>query len=120
VGFAAIAFILTTNSFPSWLLLLGEISYSLYLIHLPVGARVVNLGARFVPAKFLFLLSLYAVAVSVICATLMHLAIERPAKRWASKIKYRPAEIPVLFYDYGIQSVEPSSGSTVKLGPGPT
>jgi peptidoglycan/LPS O-acetylase OafA/YrhL len=36
------------RAIPRWLVALGTISYSLYLLHVPVGGRVINLGLRFV------------------------------------------------------------------------
>jgi peptidoglycan/LPS O-acetylase OafA/YrhL len=89
VGLAALACILTFQSAPTWLLALGNISYSLYLIHIPVGIRVESLASHFIPVRFSFLEPLLAVFVSVACAWVFYRTIERPAKRWASKIKYR-------------------------------
>lgn len=34
----------------SWLSFVGVMSYSLYLIHVPIQGRVINLGSRFIPA----------------------------------------------------------------------
>jgi len=51
VGMAAIACILSFRSAPKWLLASGNISYSLYLIDVPVGIRVENLAHRFIPAR---------------------------------------------------------------------
>ncbi len=58
---------------------LGRISYSLYLTHVPVGGRVVNLGRRVVEGPFQeILLSLVALGVSLAAAALFHHVIERP------------------------------------------
>lgn len=60
---------------------LGMISYSLYLIHVPIGGRVVNLGKRVVDTEFQFLiLALAALAVSLIAAAVMYRFIERPSQ----------------------------------------
>jgi len=68
---------------------LGSISYSLYLVHVPVGGRVVNLGRRYVESQTgeLFL-SLIALGVSLIAAYAFYLVVERPSKRLASRLKY--------------------------------
>ncbi len=67
----------------------GHISYSLYLVHVPIGGRVVNLGQRYVqtmPAK-LAVLTL-ALATSVGVAWLLWRYVERPAQEWSSRIRY--------------------------------
>ena len=59
---------------------MAAISYSLYLTHVPVGGRVVNLGRRFVSEPFAELaLSLAAFAVCICFAAAFHVAVERPA-----------------------------------------
>lgn len=66
---------------------LGSISYSLYLVHVPVGGRVVNLGNRFVdgPAQQLAL-SLVALAVSLAFAWAFWRIVERPSVRAAAQV----------------------------------
>ncbi len=69
---------------------MGLISYSLYLVHVPIGGRVVNLGTRFahsLPLQCLVLAG--AVAVSIFSAFLMYLAVERPSQRLSARITYR-------------------------------
>jgi peptidoglycan/LPS O-acetylase OafA/YrhL len=71
---------------------LGALSYSLYLLHVPVGGRVVNLGSRFAtgPAsRALVLVS--AVAISLGASYLLYRLVELPARRWASGIRYGAA-----------------------------
>ena len=71
---------------------LGAISYSLYLLHVPVGGRVVNLGGRIVTGDTSrYLLFGGAVAVSIGAAWVLHRTVEVPSRRWASRIGYRPA-----------------------------
>jgi peptidoglycan/LPS O-acetylase OafA/YrhL len=71
------------------LLFLGEISYSLYLVHVPMGARVVNLSLRF-PVSPLGKVgvTVAAFAVSVAAAYLFYRLVERPARSWAARIRY--------------------------------
>lgn len=72
------------------LLFLGTISYSLYLLHVPIGGRVVNLGRRFVDSPLEeWLLSAFALLVSLICAGIFWKLVERPAQEWASRWKYQ-------------------------------
>ncbi|MFA6314506.1 MAG: hypothetical protein WC681_23745, partial [Sterolibacterium sp.] len=71
------------------LLFLGSISYSLYLIHVPIGGRVVSLGRRFVETQTGELaLSCTALFVCIVSATLFWRWFEQPAQRWASRLKY--------------------------------
>lgn len=68
---------------------LGMISYSLYLIHIPVGGKIVNLGSRFVTDYYLRLgLAVFAVGVCIAISYLFYRFIEEPAKRWSVKISY--------------------------------
>ncbi|MHB2169152.1 acyltransferase family protein [Alsobacter sp. R-9] len=65
----------------------GLISYSLYLTHVPVGGRVVNLGRRFGDGPlFHLLLSAVAIAVCLIFAALFWRLVERPAIRWSHRL----------------------------------
>ncbi|MBB3777209.1 peptidoglycan/LPS O-acetylase OafA/YrhL [Erythromicrobium ramosum] len=68
---------------------LGLISYSLYLVHVPVGGRVVNLGKRFTSGEVEYLvLSLIALAVSLIVSIVIFLLVERPAQIIARRISF--------------------------------
>ncbi len=68
---------------------LGGISYSLYLLHSPVGSRVINLGARFGEGLMWELLVLVvAVGVSITASVGFHRLVERPSQRFASRVKY--------------------------------
>ena len=68
---------------------LGMISYSLYLMHVPVGGKI-DLGVRFrhgqlVPAMFL----LAATAGSIVAAWILYRIVELPSRRLSSRISYR-------------------------------
>jgi len=68
---------------------LGAISYSLYLLHVPIGGRVVNLGMRLRPTPFNHLLILAgSVLSSVLAAYLFYKLIELPAQRWSGRLSY--------------------------------
>jgi peptidoglycan/LPS O-acetylase OafA/YrhL len=71
------------------LLFLGEISYSLYLVHVPIAGRVINGGLRLGlgPAGWV-LLTLAAFATAVTAAYGFHRLVERPAREWAARIPY--------------------------------
>lgn len=67
---------------------LGSISYSLYLIHAPIGGRIVNLAARFAPYTPLqqLLICILATMISVAAAWLFWLLIEYPSHQWSRKL----------------------------------
>jgi peptidoglycan/LPS O-acetylase OafA/YrhL len=83
----AIVFVKASNRV---LLFLGSISYSLYLIHVPIGGRIVNLGSRFAHSMaaivVVFVIGLIS---SVAAAYLLYRFVEKPAQGWSSRIKYR-------------------------------
>jgi peptidoglycan/LPS O-acetylase OafA/YrhL len=87
-GVITLAVILFLRRMPIALLWLGDISYSLYLIHDMVGRRVVHLAARFVPGSMTMMLPFIAVLFSVLFALVMFRLVELPAKRMAAKWKY--------------------------------
>lgn len=73
-----------------WLAGLGAISYSLYLIHLPIGGRIIRVGTRIADdaVSRSFVLAV-ATLVSIFAAWLVYRWIECPAQRWSSRIRYR-------------------------------
>lgn len=80
----------------SWL---GAVSYSVYLLHVPTGGRVANLGSRFAGDSVALQLLVLAAAVgaSLVAAVVMYRLVERPAQRWSSSIRYVrgvPAPVP--------------------------
>ena len=73
---------------------LGAISYPLYLLHWPVGHWTLSLlGLRVVRAESdaaRTLVLLAGLAACLASAWLLHVAVERPAQRWASRVRYGP------------------------------
>ena len=68
---------------------LGSISYSLYLVHVPIGGRVVNLGRRWVDSQAgEVLLSLTGLFISLVTAYAFFLLVEKPFQNMAARIKY--------------------------------
>lgn len=75
-------------------LFLATISYSLYLVHVPVGGRVINLSINFVQAvEARYIVLLMAVSVSCVFAYVFYRLFERPALRlsWRIGAGKRPA-----------------------------
>jgi peptidoglycan/LPS O-acetylase OafA/YrhL len=68
---------------------MGALSYSLYLLHGPVGERVVNLGARYARAPMAQVaVMVAAVAVSMGGAYALYRLVELPALRAAASLRY--------------------------------
>lgn len=70
---------------------LSKISFSLYLTHVTIGGKIINLGLRFFHTElsryFLFLI---AFTVSILFAHFFYLIFEKPAIKFSKKIKYAP------------------------------
>lgn len=69
---------------------LGDISYSLYLLHMPVGQMVISVGhklARSEAESYVWLLA--SVVASIGAAYAFYRLVERPSQARASKIRYR-------------------------------
>ena len=66
---------------------LGTISYSLYLVHLPIGDRFLGIMDRlsFVPQSIGLVLGCL---VSIIAADLLYRIVEKPSQKWSSSISY--------------------------------
>ena len=71
------------------LLFLGSVSYSLYLIHVPIGGRLMSALVRFPLGPALIAIMTVAVlGVSILAAQLFYLAVEKPAMSFAHHIKF--------------------------------
>jgi len=75
----------------------GLISYSLYLLHVPIGGRIMNFGARFVHGTpGVGALAAAALIASVASAILFYRYVELPSQRLSSSISYqRKVDAPV-------------------------
>jgi peptidoglycan/LPS O-acetylase OafA/YrhL len=77
-----------TRPLPAWLNPLaaaGAISYSLYLVHVPIGGRVINLVSRLPNTLgYRYAGILAAFVVSGLAAVAFWWLVERPSQRWAS------------------------------------
>lgn len=78
----------------------GNISYSLYLFHTPVGARLLHLTRRFSDSESLrHVMILVAFVFSVFVSYWLYKIIEHPFKKLSQTIKYDAAEpeaVPAL------------------------
>jgi peptidoglycan/LPS O-acetylase OafA/YrhL len=69
---------------------LGTISYSLYLIHIPVGGRIINIAEVFIPGTHgKEIMVFVAFAFCIFAAYIYYLFIEKRFKILSSKIGYK-------------------------------
>jgi peptidoglycan/LPS O-acetylase OafA/YrhL len=79
--------LLRSVEFGRGVMFLGSISYSLYLIHVPIGGRVVNLAKRFGEGPlYEFVIVALALSASLLAAMLLHRFIEAPSMVASRKI----------------------------------
>jgi peptidoglycan/LPS O-acetylase OafA/YrhL len=73
---------------------LGSISYSLFLVHVPIGGRIINLAVRLPPNTNLQILAtMFAAAISILAAYAFWRLIEQPSSTFAKTIGSRGARI---------------------------
>jgi peptidoglycan/LPS O-acetylase OafA/YrhL len=90
----------------------STISYSLYLIHVPVGGKIINLGARVTTSEFSkYLLVCSALLVSISAAFAFYKFVELPAFRLSKRFRYDPNK--ESFEDKKVRQTEDSPIVTV-------
>jgi peptidoglycan/LPS O-acetylase OafA/YrhL len=89
--------IMYVNKVPSFLRWLGMISYSLYLIHIPLGGRIVNIAEVKIHNVFLRECTVFvAFFICIAAAALFYKYVEKTFKRLSSTIRYEDRVIPEL------------------------
>ena len=83
---------LLTSAPPRWLLFLGTISYSLYLVHLPVIDVVVGAGYKTMEGSRTGAIALFLLGgiASILAAVCLNRLVERPAMAFAARFKRAP------------------------------
>ena len=80
------------------LLWLGTVSYSLYLVHMPLGGKLISLGGRYARGPVGgFALVAAGLLLSLAAAWVLYRLVEKPSERWSRQVKYRrsiPADGP--------------------------
>lgn len=66
----------------------GEISYSLYLIHFPLGIKLINLLQKHLNPSLNWLVFLIATGVCFLFAYIFWKLIEKPSAKLSNKVKY--------------------------------
>ncbi len=76
------------SSILSPLAFLGTISYSLYLVHFPIGCRIINLGERITESITIRYATLFsAILISIGLGWIFWWIVERPSQRWSKTTK---------------------------------
>jgi peptidoglycan/LPS O-acetylase OafA/YrhL len=72
---------------------LGKISFSLYLLHVPIGGRIINLGGRYANTDWkVWMVLLIALAVTLITSWVFYKLVEYPSQLLSKKITYKKVE----------------------------
>jgi peptidoglycan/LPS O-acetylase OafA/YrhL len=67
----------------------GKISFSLYLIHVPIGGRIINLGGRYANTELKVWLVLFlAIGITILVSWIFYLLIELPSQKFSKRIKF--------------------------------
>ncbi|WP_158798526.1 acyltransferase [Pedobacter sp. L105] len=80
----------------------GEISYSLYLLHFPLGTKLINLLQRHISPSLNWALFIFATLVCFGVAWLFWQFIEKPSARLSSAVKYGNAK--TKFENFSLKS----------------
>jgi peptidoglycan/LPS O-acetylase OafA/YrhL len=87
---AAVWLVMSVRSPPRIVLFFSRISYSLYLLHMPIGTRFIHLTERFVPGALGNVLALMgALILCVLAACIWYRLIELPSLRASKRFSYR-------------------------------
>lgn len=94
VGLTSLAVILFVRQTNPVITFFGKISYSVYLLHIPLGSRIINLSLHW-PQTFWTKTGAVVAAfgVTIAAACLFYRLVEKPSAAWSKRIKYqRPAD----------------------------
>lgn len=76
------------SSLPKFLHLPGKVSYSVYLIHFPLGIKLLNLCKTKVNQEHYWLLLIITLVLSFVIGWVLYKFLEEPCERWSQRIKY--------------------------------
>lgn len=72
---------------------LGRISFSLYLLHVPIGGRIINFGGRYANTGWkVWLVLLVALIVTLVASWIFYKLVEYPSQALSKKITYKKVE----------------------------
>ena len=89
LGLVTIAVIRFLKTVPQPLAWLGKISYSLYLLHIPIGGRIINISETLIKNPDLRVVMVFvAIAVCLVCSYLFYKIVEKPFQKLSKKMTY--------------------------------
>jgi peptidoglycan/LPS O-acetylase OafA/YrhL len=70
--------------------LLGDVSYSVYLLHLPIGVSFISWLSHLLPfsGSYIAVIDCVGLAASIGAATVLYRWIEKPAQVWSSQVRF--------------------------------
>lgn len=78
-----------------WCARLGEISYSLYLLHIPIGLTLMSFLSRMpYSGSYMIAVDLLCLAACLYASLLFYRVVEEPSQKWSSAIKIKPVKKP--------------------------
>lgn len=77
---------------PQWLHFPGEVSYSVYLIHFPIGIKFLNLMKTKINSNYYPFLFLAAIVIVFAAGWILYKLFEKPSEIMSKKIKYTGAK----------------------------
>lgn len=93
-SFATVLVILFWKYANSIIRFFSMISFSLYLLHVPIGGKVINLGGRYVTSDASrYFLIFVAFVTSILAAYLFYKFVEKPAFVFSKSFKYKTRPI---------------------------
>lgn len=86
VTIGAFAFLKVVPKPLAWL---GKVSYSLYLLHIPIGGRMINISEVLVKGENIRSLIVFGVlAVCLLLSWVFYKVVEKPFQKWSKKMSY--------------------------------
>lgn len=68
---------------------LGKISYSLYLLHIPIGGRIINISEVLVKDQNMRVVVVFvAIAVCLVCSHFFYKLVEKPFQKVSKRLSY--------------------------------
>lgn len=87
----SLCIIMFVKTVPAFLTFLGTISYSLYLVHTPIGGRINNIAVILIDdTRIREVVVFISFAVSIFAAWLFYHAVEKRFKKLSASVNYKP------------------------------
>jgi peptidoglycan/LPS O-acetylase OafA/YrhL len=87
---AVVLLVMDRIQYPRLLIGAGTISYSLYLLHVPIGSRIINLSLRLPNVVAVKIAAMFfAMTASIAAAYLLYVVVEKSAQRLSSRISLK-------------------------------